>query len=262
MTKYSGFIRTKKQQEAKVTLREFLDIAGQTETDGVRGSYSKSWCGVTTFAEAVDLQRKGYIPKGGVVKLPTPMDDLQQIYMERAMVGQIPDPDAWLRGEPEAMYNVVQMVEQQPAVHLAVMMNVLGGIDGDQQQKHADEVYRCIRHYQQQGYPVTLTALFYNDMLMAGCHELLQVELCREGQVISPATLGSAFHLSFYRVLWFNWAYIHYDNCGGSRTPPEYVDNGTRIVIPSCQFLPPRTSVAEYVADRVKKRRAEMASGK
>jgi len=256
-----------KVARGRVSIQEFTRIAFQ-EGDHREGVHNPSWYGVPTFEEAIRIQREGYIPQGKPVTLPPMQSDGDAIYMERAVVGQFPDPAAWLRGEPESMYNMVFDPRPTPTLHLAVMMNVLAGVSGEEQQAHADAVYACIRSLQNSGYQVTLTALFYNDMLHAGVYEELQVEILREGQVLSQAAIGARFHLSFYRVAWFSWSRLHFGNNGASRTPPKYVDGGTRLVIPSCQFMPdtgkrdPRTgnrirqSVADFVAEALRNKTA------
>jgi hypothetical protein len=259
-------------KRARVSIQDFTRIAFQTgrHRDGVglSGSISdKSWYGVTSFDEAEAIQKNGYLPEGHAPVIPAQQGEDAMLYMERAVVGQFPDPAAWLRGEPESMYSMVFDPQPTPTIHLACMMNVTGGITGEDQQRHADSVFQVIRGLQNAGNQVTLTALFYNDMLAAGCYEELQVEILREGQVLSNAALGARFHLSFYRVGWFSWAQIHFSNCGGSRTPPAYVDNGTRLVIPSFEFMPkigvdPKTrltirqSVQDFVTEALRKRAA------
>jgi hypothetical protein len=239
---------------AKISTDEFLAIAlneglGSFQTPRLR------WNGVSSREEVFDIQQNGYIPKGKkAVKAPQFEGETDSLYMERAVVGQFPDVAAYLRGEPESMLNMVFDPQPTPTIHLAAMMNVTGGIDAEDQQKHADEVYRCIRALQNAGNQVTLTALFYNNML--SCIEELQVEVLREGQVLSQATLGARFHLSFYRVCWFNWAVHHFGNCGGSIRPKQFVDNGQRIVIPSCEFMPRGKSIMDIVQDGVKVQRA------
>jgi len=242
---------------ARITIGEFLRIALQ---EGSHREYpTLGFCGVSTFEEAEKIQQEGYIPPAGVVRMPPVMADNDSVYMERSVIGQFPDVAAYLRGEPESMFNMVFEPRPTPTIHLAIMMNVTIFVSAKDQQKHADAVYNCIRHLQAQGNQVTLTALFYNSF-GSGVYEELQVEILRENQVLSAATLGARFHLSFYRVCWFSWANLHFGNCGGSRTPPEYVDAGKRLVIPSFEFMPvvdgKKQSVEAFVTDALKKRAA------
>jgi len=220
---------------AKISTAEFLAIALNEGLDNFETPDLK-WNGVSTCQEVFDIQNNGYIPKGKkAVKAPQLAAYNESLYMERAVVGQFPDVAAYLRGEPESMLNMVFDPQPTPTINLACMMNVTAGVDAKTQQDHADEVYRCIRALQDAGNQVTLTALFYNT-IGRGIEEL-QVEILREGQVLSQATLGARFHLSFYRVCWFNWAYHHFCGWGGSIQPKQFVDNGKRIVIPSSQFM-------------------------
>jgi hypothetical protein len=239
----------------KVSTAEFLRIAlhknlARQETP------EKWWNGVDTIKEVHDIQHNGYIPPAGkLVKAPQFDTDTQSLYMERAVIGQFPDVAAYLRGEPESMLNMVFDPQPTPTIHLAAMMNVTGGVDGDTQQKHANDVYRCIRALQDAGNQVTLTALFYNIMKSDAVEEL-QVEILQEGQVLSQATLGARFHLCFYRVCWFNWAKHHFGGCGGSIRPAQFVDEGQRIVIPSSEFMPAGESIMDIVQKGVKAQRA------
>lgn len=252
---------------AKVSIQDFTRIAFQHgEFRSGVGLYDspagRKWYGVGTYEEAEAIQRNGYLPEGHIPALPVFQGEDSTLYMERAVVGQFPDPAAWLRGEPESMYNMVFDPQPTPTIHLACMMNVLGGVEGEEQQAHADEVFRVVRGLQNAGNQVTLTALFYNQFSQG--YEELQVEILREGQVLSSAAMGARFHLSFYRVAWFSWACLHFGSCGGSRTPPAYVDNGKRLVIPSCEFMPKvkvkgkeqRQGVQEFVTEALKKKAA------
>jgi hypothetical protein len=248
---------------ARISNAEFVKIA-LAEGSHREPIASATWNGVATHDEAIEIQRSGYIPPAGVVKLPAMQMDNENLYMERAVIGQFPDVAAYLRGEPESMYNMVFDTTPTPTIHLACMMNVTAGIRAESQQQHADAVYNCIRALQAQGNQVTLTALFFNNMSIFGGSERkveeLQVEIVSEGQVLSAATLGARFHLSYYRVAWFAWANFHFENTGGSIKPPAYVDAGKRLVIPSFEFMPEvggkKQSVAEFVTAALRKKGA------
>jgi hypothetical protein len=239
---------------AKLTPSEFLRIALQDGRHLQKPESDTSFYGAASMAEAERIQKEGYIPPAGLVKMPVFTADTNTVYMERAVVGQFPDVAAYLRGEPESMYNMVFNPEPTPTVHLAAMMNVTGGISAAKQQKHSDEVYNCIRSLQNAGNQVTLTALFYNSFQHK--YETLQIEILNEGQVLSAATLGAKFHLSFYRCIWFSWATLHFSSCGCSKTPPAYVDGGKRLVIPSVEFMPKGVSVSEFVTDALRKKQS------
>lgn len=242
-----------KMYTAKVSTADFLRIAMQQGSHLQKPESDQRFYSVGSVAEAMKIQKEGYIPPAGLVKMPTFTADTDTVYMERAVVGQFPDVAAYLRGEPESMYNMVFDPQPTPTVHLAAMMNVTGGISAESQQKHADEVYNCIRALQNAGNQVTLTALFYNSF-SGGKYESLQVEILKEGQVLSAATLGARFHLCFYRVCWFSWATLHFNSCGCSQRPPEYVDEGKRLVIPSVEFMPKGQNVSEFVKEGLRKK--------
>ena len=258
MKKYSKFFARPtadgvRVQSAVVTDMEFRDIAYGNRNESVG---DLNWDGATSWEHAQRIQDEGFIPPAGALKIAAVASDENDIYMQHAQVGAVPDVAAYLMGVPECMIEMVHTAEAKPTIRLSCQLNVTAGIRATDQQSHAMEMYKAVRALQAAGYQVTLHGLFYN--MMYGCIECLEVELLREGQVLSQATMGAKFHISYYRCGWFSWANTHYNCCGGSINPPQWIDN--RMVIPSVEFFKQDRKegyMGRYVEARILAARAE-----
>ncbi len=226
-----------------VNLMEGKDF--KEHKDYVSGYISKDFTGVTSWTEAADLQRQGYIPKGGfdldIEVTPTiePRDTFVMDYC-----GIFPDVAVYLSGEPMNMVNYMQQEAEVKVLKLAIQCNCNGGVEAKRLIKHSEEVFHAVRWAQSKGYQVELVALLYNQMSSAT--ETFTITLMKQGDVLSASRIAAAIHVSLFRCFWFTWAYKTYGGAGSSMRPPSIIDG--YHVIPSTEFKGGK-SVADIITD-------------
>jgi hypothetical protein len=194
---------------------------------------SKDFTGVSNWSEAIDLQRQGYIPKGGFdldISVSPTIEARDEFVMDYC--GIFPDVAVYLSGEPMNMVNYVQQEAEVRVLKLAIQCNCNGMTDAKEMIKHSEEVFHAVRWAQSKGFQVELVALLYNDM--GSVTETFTITLMKQGDVLSASRIAAAIHVSLFRCMWFTWAYAKYDSAGGSMNPPRIIDG--YHVIPSTEF--------------------------
>ena len=213
--------------------------------DYVSGYISKDFTGVTSWTEAADLQRQGYIPKGGFdldIEVTPTIENRDAFVMDYC--GIFPDVAVYLSGEPMNMVNYVQQEAEVKVLKLAIQCNCNGMTDAKQMIKHSEEVFHAVRWAQSKGFQVELVALLYNQM--GSALETFTISLMKQGDVLSASRIAAAIHVSLFRCFWFTWAYKTYGGAGSSMRPPSIIDG--YHVIPSTEFKRGK-SVTEIVSD-------------
>lgn len=207
--------------------------AYEKHKNSIKGFISKDFTGVANWAEAIDLQRQGYIPKGGFdldISISPTLESRDTFVMDYC--GIFPDVAVYLSGEPMNMVNYVQQEAEVKVLKLAIQCNCNGMTDASEMIKHSEEVFHAVRWAQSKGFQVELVALLYNDM--GSATETFTITLMKQGDVLSASRIAAAIHVSLFRCFWFTWAYATYNNAGSSMIPPSIIDG--YHVIPSTEF--------------------------
>jgi hypothetical protein len=204
-----------------------------------------------SLAHALEIMDKGHTPKGGFEAFDVPPTDFETQSATWDVVGAVPDIGVYLSGMPMNMIDITPSIEQKRFVKIAVQVNCNGYVDASDMQLFNDKVYHAISSLKAQGIEVEMSALLFNDVSSSRT-ECLLVDILKQGEVFNPSMLSAAMHVSFFRRIWFAWAYHHYDTCGGSDRPPSIVGDGYHVV-PSTEFQGRSFDLKQFILDCVSK---------
>ena len=204
-----------------------------------------------SLAHALEIMDKGHTPKGGFEAFDVPATDFETQSATWDVVGAVPDIGVYLSGMPMNMIDITPSIEQKRFVKIAVQVNCNGGTSADSMQKFNDKVYHAISSLKAQGVEVEMSALLYNDVSQSRT-ECLLIDILKQGEVFNPSMLSAAMHVSFFRRIWFAWAYHKYDTCGGSLRPPSIVGDGYHVV-PSAEFQGRGFDLKQFILECVSK---------
>jgi hypothetical protein len=208
-------------------------------------SYSSSYA----LADAFEIMDKGYTPKGGFEAFDVPPSDFEVQTATWDVVGSVPDIGVFLSGHPLCMIDIAPSTEKKRFVKLAVQVNCNGDVAARDMQLFNDKVYHAISSLKAQGVEVEMAALLYNNVGKSR-KECLLVDVLKQGEVFNPSMLSAAMHVSFFRKIWFEWTYHHYDTCGGSENAPSMVGDGYHVV-PSIEFQGRGFDLKQFILDCV-----------
>ena len=220
----------------------------------VKTYITMGFTGVSTWNEAMQLQRQGYIPKGGFdldISVSPTIENRDTFVMDYC--GIFPDVAVYLSGEPMNMVNYVNKEAEVKVLKLAIQCNCNGMTEASEMIQHSEEVFHAVRWAQSKGYQVELVALLYNHM--GNATETFTINLMKQGDVLSASRIAAAIHVSLFRCMWFTWAYATYKNAGSSMIPPSIIDG--YHVIPSTEFKRGK-SVTEIVSNILQKQESSI----
>lgn len=210
-----------------------------------------TYCSTQSLADAFEIMDKGHTPQGGFEAFDVPPSDFETQTATWDVVGAVPDIGVYLSGMPMNMIDITPSTEQKRFVKLAVQVNCNGDVSAKHMQIFNDKVYHAISSLKAQGVEVEMAAMLYNNV-GKGRTECLLVDVLKQGEVFNPSMLSAAMHVSFFRKIWFEWTYHHYDTCGGSEQAPSMVDDGYHVV-PSIEFQGRGFDLKQFILDCVSK---------
>lgn len=204
-----------------------LDQSG----DGKYGE-SEDFYGTKTLEQAYQIMDRGYIPEGGFDPIEIGESERLSDIVTWDVVGAVPCVATYLSGLPHCMIDLTPSPVEKRFIKLAVQVNSNGGVGAQKMKDYNERVYHAIAALKEMGVEVDMAVLLRNNL--DGTEETILVDICSGGEVFSPAILSAAMHPSFFRRLWFIWAYDKYGSYGSSEIPDKVI-NGYHV-LPSVNF--------------------------
>jgi hypothetical protein len=206
----------------------------------------KKFRGVSSFNEALRIASEGYIPEGGFDS-DTSIAEKLSIEALLDVSGSVVDVGLFLSGEPECIWEF-QQVPTTKFIDLAINLGNAGRVEAKDLFAYAAKVYSLILSLKAKNIECNLRGLFKTSM---GGGTTVSVDIHKQGQVFSPATLSAALHPSFLRSLFIGWCQGRDDyewGCGSVLAPSA---NEGEIMLPSVQNIGSVDEIEEKIINQL-----------
>lgn len=167
----------------------------------------KSWTGVGSYKEALDLLDNGYQPV--IEKLKTALKanfngDAKRISFNNDVVGYAPIVPLAMKGVPQSMINATMKPIKSKVIDLFYDVTVNCGVTCQQIIDNGAKVLGAILELEQEGYKVNLYAIqSYSDY--ENC-DMLIIKIKDSRQPIDLKRMSFPLtHTAFFRVIGFDW---------------------------------------------------------
>lgn len=180
----------------KPSVRENPSVVMYTDTSKEQAK----WSGADSFEAAQQIMREGYVPKGGF-NSEIAIAEQQTITAMLDVSGSVVDVGMFLTGEPECMWEF----QTAPTTRFAdIVINLANPALTEARDlfAYADKVYALVMRLKTQNIECNITGVLNTDM---GDGYNIEVEIHRQGQVFSPATISAALHPSMLRRMFIGY---------------------------------------------------------
>lgn len=209
-------------------------------------STDKSFMGVDNFDEALKIATEGYIPEGGFDSSVS-LAESNSIEASLDVHGSVVDVGLYLTGEPECMWEF-QQVPSTKFIDLAINLGNPGRIEARDLFKYAAKVYALILNLKAKNVECNLRGIFKTTM---GGGITVSVDIHKQGQIFSPATLSAALHPSFLRALFIGWCQGRDDFEWGCGSVLEPSANEGEILLPSVKDIGSVEAIEEKIINQL-----------
>jgi hypothetical protein len=241
-----SFTFTEWVAEAARSAADHAKNANKTGGDPAFTSTDKSFMGVENFAEAIKIAHEGYIPEGGFDSEAS-ISESSSIEALLDVSGSVVDVGLFLSGEPECIWEF-QQVPSTKFVDLAINLGNPGRIEAKQLFAYAAKVYSLILSLKQKNVECNLRGIFKTTM---GGGITVSVDIHKQGQIFSPATLSSSLHPSFLRALFIGWCQGRDDFEWGCGSVLEPSPRDGEILLPSVKDIGSVDAIEERIINQL-----------
>lgn len=209
-------------------------------------STDSNFMGVANFDEALKIASEGYIPEGGFDSSVS-LAESNTIDAMLDVHGSVVDVGLYLSGEPECIWEF-QQVPTTKFVDLAINLGNPARTDAKDLFKYAAKVYALIMNLKAKNVECNLRGMFKTTM---GGGITVAVDIHKQGQVFSPATLSSALHPSFLRSLFLGWCQGRDDYEWGCGSVLEPSPRDGEILLPSVKDIGSIDDIEERIVNQL-----------
>lgn len=241
-----SFTFTEWVAEAARSAADHEKNADKTLGDPAFTSTDKGFMGVDNFNEALKIATEGYIPEGGFDSSVS-IAESNSIEAALDVHGSVVDVGLYLTGEPECMWEF-QQVPSTKFIDLAINLGNPGRIEARDLFKYAAKVYALILNLKAKNVECNLRGIFRTTM---GGGIEVSIDIHKQGQIFSPATLSAALHPSFLRALFIGWCQGRDDyeiGCGSALEPSA---RDGEILLPSVKDIGSVDDIEEKIINQL-----------
>ena len=203
----------------------------------------KPWTGVRDWNTAVKIATEGYIPEGGFNSDIDNLAESENISALLDVSGSVVDVGLFLTGEPECMWEF-QQAPSTKFIDLVINLANSGGVSADDLFEYAAKVYSLLIRLKQKNIEANVIGVIQTTM---GSGYRINIDIHKQGQVFSPATLSAALHPMNLRRLYIGFTEGCDDYTSGSGRPQTPSVEEGQILLPSVEEIGSVDKIEEQI---------------